>query len=234
VLSREPLRDEPERIPFDQRDPDVIVAGFGRFGQIATRLLVAHNFKIVTLESSIEQIEILRRFGWRVHYGDASRLDLLRAAGAEKAKLLLVAIDDRDKASEMVEAAREAFPNLTILARAYDRRHAYELLREGADVVERETFESALNFGRRALVKLGVSERRALKAAVVFREHDKALFERLAPLAGEEERYVMASRDSRETTERLLAAEMTRLSDEEDRERAATAPGRVEAGKEQV
>ena len=236
VLSREPQRDEPEHIPFDQRDPDVIVAGFGRFGQIATRLLVANDFKVVTLENSIEQIDILRRFGWRVHYGDASRLDLLRDAGAAKAKLLLVAIDDRDKASEMVEAARQAFPNLTIIARAYDRRHAYELLREGADVVERETFESALNFGRRALVKLGVSERRALKAAVVFRDHDKALFERLRPLAGEEERYIMASRDSRETTERLLQAEMTRLSEEEaerDAEAEATSR-RVEAGKEQV
>lgn len=233
VLSRVRPRDEPEQIPFDQRDPDVIVAGFGRFGQIATRLLVANNFKVVTLEASIEQIEILRRFGWRVHYGDASRLDLLRAAGADKAKLLLVAIDDRDKASEMVEAAHEAFPNLTILARAYDRRHAYELLREGADAVERETFESALNFGRRALVKLGVPERRALKAAVVFREHDKALFERLAPLAGEEERYIMASRDSRETTERLLQAEMARIVEEEERDEAPP-PRRVEPGKEQV
>ena len=235
VLSRERPRDEPENIPFDERDPDVIVAGFGRFGQIATRLLVANDFKVVTLESSIEQIEILRRFGWRVHYGDASRLDLLRSAGAEKAKLLLVAIDDRDKASEMVEAAHEAFPNLTIIARAYDRRHAYELLREGADVVERETFESALNFGRRALVKLGVPERRALKAAVVFRDHDKALFERLAPLAGEEDRYIMASRDSRETTEKLLQAEMARLTEEEKHDgEVDAAPRRVEAGKAQV
>jgi voltage-gated potassium channel Kch len=234
VLSRTRPRDEPEDIPFDERDPDAIVAGFGRFGQIATRLLVANDFKVVTLESSIEQIEILRRFGWRVHYGDASRLDLLRAAGAEKAKLLLVAIDDRDKASEMVEAAHQAFPNLTIIARAYDRRHAYELLREGADVVERETFESALNFGRRALVKLGVPERRALKAAVVFRDHDKALFERLAPLAGEEDRYVMASRDSRETTEKLLQAEMVRLTEEEHADEAAARTRRVEAGKEQV
>jgi glutathione-regulated potassium-efflux system ancillary protein KefC/glutathione-regulated potassium-efflux system protein KefB len=236
VLSRQPSREEPQNEAFDERAPDAIVAGFGRFGQIATRLLISNGFKVVTLESSIEQIDILRRFGWRVYYGDASRLDLLRDAGADKARLLLVAIDERDKASEMVEAARQAFPNLTILVRAYDRRHAYELLRLGADVVERETFESALNFGRRALVRLGVTERRALKAAVVFRDHDKALFERLAPLAGEEERYIMASRDSRETTERLLQAEMTRLAEEEDGEaeppRAASRP--VEAGKEQV
>ncbi|CAN7189093.1 monovalent cation:proton antiporter-2 (CPA2) family protein [Phenylobacterium sp. LjRoot219] len=234
VLSRAPTRDEPEQLPFDEHAPDAIVAGFGRFGQIATRLLNANGFKVTTLEASIEQIDILRRFGWRVHYGDASRLDMLRAAGADKAKLLLVAIDDRDKAVELVEAARQAFPNLTVLARAYDRRHAYELLRRGADGVEREMFESALNFGRRALVRLGVSERRALKAAVLFREHDQRLFEQLAPLAGEEERYILATRDSRETTERLLAAEIAGIMEEDDDDAPGAAPGRVEGGREPV
>lgn len=234
VLSRERPRDEPEHLPFDEGAPDVIVAGFGRFGQIATRLLMANDFRVVILESSIEQIDILRRFGWRVHYGDASRLDLLRSAGADKAKLLLVAIDDRDKAVEMVEAARQAFPNLTVLARAYDRRHAYELLREGAAVVERETFESALNFGRRALERLGISERRALKAAVVFRDLDRQLFEQLAPIAGEEERYILATRDSRETTERLLRAEIARLEEDDDDDAPAPPPGRVEGGREPV
>jgi glutathione-regulated potassium-efflux system ancillary protein KefC/glutathione-regulated potassium-efflux system protein KefB len=234
VLSREPRRDEPEALPFDQGAPDVIVAGFGRFGQIAARLLMVNDFNVVTLESSIEQIELLRRFGWRVHYGDASRLDLLRSAGAEKAKLLLVAIDDRDKAVELVEAARQAFPDLPILARAYDRRHAYELLRRGATAVERETFESALNFGRRALVRLGVSERRALKAAVLFRDQDKVLFEQLAPLAGEEERYILATRDSRETMERLLQAEMARLAAEDEAEKADAAHRPVEHDKARV
>jgi monovalent cation:proton antiporter-2 (CPA2) family protein len=237
VLSRPDDRAEPERLPFDEGDPDVIVAGFGRFGQIATRLLLANNFKVVLLESSIEQIEILRRFGWRVHYGDASRIDLLRTAGADKAKLLLVAIDDRDKASEMVEAAHQAFPNITILARAFDRRHAYELLKTPGVAVERETFESALNYGRKALLKLGVSERRALRAAIVFREQDEKFFKELAPVAGEEENYIMAARDSRETTERLLRAEMAKIAQEEDGERAAAAgeaPRRLEADKERV
>jgi glutathione-regulated potassium-efflux system ancillary protein KefC/glutathione-regulated potassium-efflux system protein KefB len=82
VLSRQIARPEPEQIPFDERAPDVIVAGFGRFGQIATRLLMANDFRVVLLDSSIEQLELIRRFGWRVHYGDASRLDLLRQAGA--------------------------------------------------------------------------------------------------------------------------------------------------------
>ncbi|HEX5263294.1 MAG TPA: monovalent cation:proton antiporter-2 (CPA2) family protein, partial [Phenylobacterium sp.] len=150
ILNRPEEREEPERLPFDESAPDVIVAGFGRFGQIATRLLLANNFKIVLLDSSIEQIEIIRRFGWAVHYGDASRMDLLRTAGADKAKLLIVAIDDREKASEMVEAAHQLFPKLQILVRAWDRRHAYELLKTPNVTVERETFESALNMGRKA------------------------------------------------------------------------------------
>ncbi len=216
VLARRPDRKEPERLAFDEADPDVIVAGFGRFGQIATRLLIANGFKVVLLDSSIDSIDLVRRFGWRVHYGDASRLDLLRTAGAEKARLLVIAIDDRDKATEMVAAAKQAFPNLAIMSRAFDRSHAYELLDAGADEVEREMYEGSLNFGRHALVRLGLSERRALKAAVLFREHDRALFNQLRPIAGQGEPYIAATRASRETFERLISAEMAKLDDEED------------------
>ncbi len=230
VLNRVGARAEPEHLPFDEGAPDAIVAGFGRFGQIATRLLMANDFKVTMLESSIEQIDLIRRFGWRVHYGDASRLDLLRAAGADKAKLLLVAIDDPDKAVELVKAATEYFPNLTIVARAFDRRHAYELIKVGGDLVERETFESALAFGRKALLGLGLSERRAGRAVNLFREHDHKLFNKLAPVAGEEERYIMATRDSRATMEKLLRAEMQRMAAEEaedaDNDRPADTGGR--------
>ena len=234
VLNRTGLLAEPEQLPFEDGAPDAIVAGFGRFGQIATRLLIAADFKVTMLESSIEQIDTIRRFGWRVHYGDATRLDLLRAAGADKAKLLLVAIDDKDKAVELVRAATDYFPNLTIIARAFDRRHAYELIRVGGDEVVRETFESALSFGKKALLRLGLSDRRAAKAVSLFREHDLALFNRLAPVYGEEERYAMAVRDSRATMEQLLTAEMRRLKKEEaeeaDNDPATQAPRRLEAG----
>ncbi len=229
--------EEPERIPFDDGAPDAIVAGFGRFGQVATRLLLANDFKVVLLDSSIEQIDIIRRFGWAVHYGDASRIDLLRTAGAEKAKVLLIAIDDKDKAIEMAEAAQVAFPHLTIMARAYDRRHAYELLAKGVTDIERETFEGALNFGRRALMKLGQTERRANRAASLFRDSDKAIFKELAPIAGEEERYILATRDSRSTTEELLRAEMARLDAEDearDHPLSQPAPRRAGAPKAQV
>ncbi|HUO22089.1 MAG TPA: monovalent cation:proton antiporter-2 (CPA2) family protein [Caulobacteraceae bacterium] len=204
-------RPEPENKPFDPGAPDAIIAGFGRFGQIAGRLLIANGFSTVVLDSSIEQVETLRRFGRRVHYGDATRLDLLRQAGAAKAKVLVVAIDDRDEASKLVESAKAAFPDLKILARAFDRRHAYDLLRNGADAVERETFESALLLGVRTLRVLGFRAHRAYRAGSLFRQHDLRAFNELAPVAGEEERYILAVRDSQSTMERLLKADLDRL-----------------------
>lgn len=216
VLNRAaPEGEAPQETAFDEA-PQVIVAGHGRFGQIVSRLLTANDIPTVTLDSSIEQIELLRRFGREVHYGDAGRLDLLRAAGAEKAKLLLIAIDDQDRAVEIVEAAREAFPHLTVLARAYDRRHAYDLLSKGAHGIERETFEGSLKFGETALKALGFSSRRAAKAASLFRKHDVATFERLAPVWGED-RYILASRDAAETMDRLLRADLDQMDlDDED------------------
>ncbi|MFC3068229.1 monovalent cation:proton antiporter-2 (CPA2) family protein [Phenylobacterium soli] len=227
VLDRQEDRAEPERLPFDEGDPDAIIAGFGRFGQIAARLLIANDFNVVLLDSSVEQIDAIRRFGWRVHYGDASRLDLLRTAGAEKAKLLLVAIDDRDKTLEVVEAAKEAFPHLSIIARAYDRPHAYELLKRGVDAVERETYESALNFGRHALEQLGFTDRRALKAAVLFRKHDDELFRELQASYGQaEDQYISATRASRETWERLIRTEMAKIAEADEDEEAGEDGGR--------
>jgi len=204
-------RAAPQNKPFDTGAPDAIIAGFGRFGQIAGRLLTANGFSTVVLDSSIEQVETLRRFGRRVAYGDATRLDLLRQAGAAEAKVLVVAIDDRDDASRLVESARAAFPNLKILARAWDRRHAYDLLRNGADAVERETFESALRLGAQALTSMGFRAHRAHRAASLFRQHDLKAFYELAPVAGEEERYILAVRDSQSTMDRLLKADLDKL-----------------------
>jgi len=146
-----------------------------------------------------------------VHYGDATRLDLLRQAGADRARILIVAIDDQEKATELVERAREAFPNLTILARAFDRRHAYDLLANGADAVERETFEAALTMGVTALKSLGFRAHRAQRAADYFRRHDKRTFEELRPMWGQTEAYLLASRDAAQTMDRLLQADLAKM-----------------------
>jgi monovalent cation:proton antiporter-2 (CPA2) family protein len=198
---------EPEKGVLDDR-PDVIVAGFGRFGQIAARLLIVNHFRISTLEVSAEQVALVRRFGRRVYYGDATRLDLLRAAGAADARLLIVAIDDRDQAEVLVELATQYFPNLTILARAYDRRHAYRLLQKGAHIIERETFEGGLAMGEKALKALGLPQEQATVASASFRKHDEEMIALLAQSWGDEERYAVAFRESNERMDQLLAADV--------------------------
>lgn len=200
----------PEQTPFEE-EPDVIIAGYGRFGQVTGRLLNGSGYSATVLESSVDQIELLRRFGRPVHYGDATRIDLLRAAGAERARLLIVAIDDREKAVELVETAHTAFPNLIIVARAWDRLHAYQLLRAGAHAVERETFEGALALGASAMRQLGLRSRQAHRAIAAFRLHDRHMFEALAPVYGEEEAYILASREAAQTMERLLLADLAQL-----------------------
>ena len=238
----------PKQVPdtgdFEDGEPDIIIAGFGRFGQITGRLLTANGFRSTVLDSDIEQIDLLRRFGRRVHYGDATRMDLLRTAGIERARMLIVALDDREKTVELVETARKAFPDLVILARAWDRRHAYDLLANGADAVERETFEAALALGTTALQKLGYRAHRAHRAAGIFRRHDRKSFEDLRPVWGQEEAYILASRDAAQTMDKLLTADLARLRpgdgagawdtaslDEELKERAEREAARREEAK---
>ncbi|MGP1614959.1 MAG: NAD-binding protein, partial [Pollutimonas bauzanensis] len=163
-------------------------------------------------------VELVRRFGRRVYYGDATRLDLLRAAGAADARLLIVAIDDRDQAEKLVEIAARHFPNLKIFARAYDRRHAYRLLDKGAHVVERETFEAGLTLGAEALKALGFRDSQAARAARLFRRHDENMFQSLAQVWGDEERFIVASRESSERMNELLAADMQSMLREPDAE----------------
>ena len=146
-----------------QRDEDVIdekgtvvIAGIGRFGQIVNRLLAANDVKTVVLDIRSEQIDLFRRFGNKAYFGDASKPDILHTAGAHEASLLVIAIDDRDTAAEMVKYAKHAFPNVKVLARAFDRGHGYRLRQLGADFVVSETYHSALEMGAEALRSLNI------------------------------------------------------------------------------
>ncbi|TKB04125.1 potassium transporter [Alteromonas portus] len=146
-----------------QRDDDVIdekgtvvIAGIGRFGQIINRLLAANDVKTVVLDIRSEQIDLFRRFGNKAYFGDASKPDILHTAGAHEASLLVIAIDDRETAAEMVKYAKHAFPNVKVLARAFDRGHGYRLRQLGADFVVSETYHSALEMGAEALRSLNI------------------------------------------------------------------------------
>ncbi|MBJ91717.1 MAG: potassium transporter [Alteromonadaceae bacterium] len=191
---------------FDAIEPTqhVIIAGYGRFGQIVGRLLTAQGYHMTVLDHSADQIDVLRRFGNKAYYGDAARLDLLHAAGASDAQLLVIAIDAPDKTLEIVELAHKHFPKLRIAARAIDRRHAYQLLRLGVEHFKRETFDSAVNLGVDALKLLGNSEESAEKAGTLFRAHDNASLKILADVCGDDASYGVAIRQRTEDLKQVL------------------------------
>jgi voltage-gated potassium channel Kch len=165
---------------------------------------MADGIETTLLDHDASQIELTGRFGYKVFYGDASRLQLLQAAGAETAKLLVIAIDDRDKAVAMVEAARQFFPHLKILARAYDRSHVYRLMDAGAHVITRETFGSALIMGEEALRLLGYDDARAYRMMRTFKRHDEEGLEKLYEVWGDDHAYGLRVRENVEQLERVL------------------------------
>ena len=187
----------------DQENP-VIVAGYGRFGQIVSRLLKADGIETTLLDHDSGQIELTGRFGYKVFYGDASRVELLKAAGADDARLLVIAIDDRDKAVQMAVSARQFFPNVKVLARAYDRSHAYKLMDAGADVITRETFGSALIMGEEALKLMGYDAARAYRVMRTFKHHDEEGLQKLYDVWGDDNAYGLRVRQNVEDLEKVL------------------------------
>lgn len=159
-------------------DHHVIVAGFGRFGQIVARVLRARKIPFTALDSNVAQVDFVKRFGAEIYYGDAGRLDILRAAGAHKAKAFVLAIDNVDHSLRVAEIVREHFPDLPIYARARDRTHVHKLMDLGVTIIERETFLSALELTTRLLRGLGLKPDEAKRLISTFKRLDeKRLYE---------------------------------------------------------
>ncbi|MCC6644935.1 MAG: glutathione-regulated potassium-efflux system protein KefC [Polyangiaceae bacterium] len=192
-------------------DAEVILAGFGRFGQIVGRLLFASGLRATVLDVDPDSIELLRRFGFKVFYGDATRLDLLESAGAGRAKVLVDAIDDVTASLALVDLAQHHFPHLTIVARARNVTHWLELRRRGVVIVERETFDSALTAGRRALEALGVGAHEAFERAAKFRRHNVAMLEELQRAELEQTERTARARAARDQLERQFEADRQEL-----------------------
>jgi glutathione-regulated potassium-efflux system ancillary protein KefC len=192
----------------------VIIAGFGRFGQIVGRLLLASGIRAVVLDHDPDQVEALRKFGYRVFYGDATRLDLLEAAGARKARLLVNAIDDVESSLALVDRVRANFPDLPIVSRARNVSHYFELKLRGVEVAERETFEAALRVGRSALERLGIDRFRARELADAFRRHNIASVEATLPFYQDEARRMSMAKQGREELERQFARDRERFESE--------------------
>ena len=195
-----PLLEEPQDAP-------IIIAGFGRYGQIVGRMLYANGLKATVLEHDAEQIDFLRRFDFSLFYGDATRLDLLRKAGAASARVLVIAIDDMDKSLKVADLAREHFPQLTVVARARNVTHWYALRDRGVRHIERETLDASLMTARSVLEAMGWQPHRARTLALRFRRHNLEQLEQAWPHHQDEAKLVSMSRAGRQQLEELFAQE---------------------------
>jgi glutathione-regulated potassium-efflux system ancillary protein KefC/glutathione-regulated potassium-efflux system protein KefB len=192
---------------IDERDNRVIIAGFGRVGQIVSRVLRARHIKFTALDSSQTHVDFVRRFGNRIYYGDASRLDLLRAAGAESAEVFVLAIDDVDSSVRTAELVRTHFPELKILARARNRQHAFALMDHGVDYIMRETYGSSLELAEAVLTKLGDAPAAARAAVRKFRQHDERTLGEQYAIKEDEVKFLAAARESAQQLERLFESD---------------------------
>ena len=165
---------EPDYERHIEEENQVIIAGFGRVGQIVGRILRVRRIGFTALETDAEQVDFVRRFGNKIYYGDASRVELLRAARADKAVLFVLAIEDVERSLATARAVRKHFPELTIFARARNRQHAYALMELGIAHVVRDTFHSSLELARGVLVELGLGDFESRRTVDTFREHDTA------------------------------------------------------------
>jgi glutathione-regulated potassium-efflux system protein KefB len=213
-----PSMDGVERV--DSLHERVLLIGFGRFGQIAAQPLVAMRHRLSIIDNDTEMIQVAGRFGVKVYYGDGTRLDVLRAAGAATADLILVCVDDKAAATRIVELVASEFPLAKVFARAYDRPHAFALLNAGADYQLREVFESALRFGAESMRALGATDEEVEDTIGRVRDFDRRRFE--AQLLGG----MMAGRDLLISNASEQAREQGILPAPGDPPRAARSNGR--------
>lgn len=210
----------PAEISAAQQAP-VIICGFGRYGQIVGRLINANGLSATVLDHDAQQVETVRRFGWPAFYGDATRLDLLRTAGAAQARVIVVAIDDVEQSLQVVDLVRAHFAQATLVVRARNASHWYGLHERGVRHVERETLDAALMSGRSVLELMGWQPHAARQQAWRFRRHSIELMAQLAPHRGDEKKFIALSKQGRQQLEALWSRERA----EQQRERARRGAG---------
>ena len=200
----------PEYDVIDAPANPVIVAGFGRFGQIVARVLRMCDIPFTALEASYAQVDFVRRYGNRIYYGDASRLELLHAAKAGDAKLFVLAIDDVEASVKTAAVVRRHFPDLDILARARNRVHYFRLRDLGVRAIYRDTFPASLNVAHQALLKLGFGVADAQRAVNLFREHDEAQLEAQYAVHHDENQLMQTAQQAAAQLRELFEADVAR------------------------
>ncbi len=205
-------KDKSYNTEFDIYDPKVIIAGYGRFGQIAARILTMQKVPFTTLEHSPENVQTALKFGFKIHYGDATRLDLLHVAGVDKAKAFLIAIDDVEVSIHLAQILRSHFPHLKIFARARNRQHVFDLRKAGVQVIRRELLASSLDMSENLLNELGVSASRAKEIVTRFKNHDEVLLDAQYNLRADEKLMINKTREMNAQLEQLLQEDLESIS----------------------
>ncbi len=210
---------------IDEQEP-IIIAGVGRFGQVVNRMITQSGFKTTVLDTDLKTIEVMRTFGFKGFVGDPTRPDLLKAAGFDRARVLVICFDDRKKAIKLVEYARRQRPDIHIIARAYDREHVFELFRAGANDIVREYFDSSLRAARYVLENMGLSEYEAHELQTMFFDMDRAGLKELATVwkpgvpFDKNPEYVARTKELNRELEAALLARLTPDSGARTREKA--------------
>ncbi|MDX6019474.1 glutathione-regulated potassium-efflux system protein KefB [Scandinavium sp. V105_16] len=200
--------EEEDEAPWVEDDkPQVIVVGFGRFGQVIGRLLMANKMRITVLERDISAVNLMRKYGYKVYYGDATQIELLRSAGADDAESIVITCNAPEDTMKLVELCQQHFPHLHILARARGRVEAHELLQAGVKQFSRETFSSALELGRKALITLGMHPHQAHRAQLHFRRLDMRMLRELMPVHSDTQQ-ISRVREARRELEEIFQREM--------------------------
>jgi glutathione-regulated potassium-efflux system ancillary protein KefC/glutathione-regulated potassium-efflux system protein KefB len=215
---------EPESRPFDTPEelyPKVIIAGFGRFGQIVGRILRAKKIAFTALEANQTQVDFLRRFGNQVFYGDASRLEMLRAAHAENAEVFVLAIDDVEASVRTAELIHKHFPHLKIFARARNRQHAFRLMDQDVRYTIRETLVSSLEMSEKVLETLGLSKSNAVETVRRFRAHDEVTMAKQQAVKDDESKFLQTTRESAEQLLHLFETDAAENLEREAKRRVA-------------
>jgi glutathione-regulated potassium-efflux system protein KefB len=215
-----------EKREFDEvpdEDIPVIIAGFGRFGQIIARVLRMHHIPFTALEADIRQVDFVRRFGNRVYYGNPANIELLRAAGASKAKIFVLAMDNIEDSLRTAKSVNYYFPHIKIYARARDRAHAYRLMDVGVKIINRETYLSSLDLAEKLLTGLGIAPEKAASGVARFREYDEELIIRQHAIYQDEASLIETTRQSMEELENLFESDaLAAAAEAEDLEKATS------------
>ncbi len=209
LSTREAATEEPPEVePLPEKPPEVIIAGFGRVGQIIGRVLLARKIPFTALDSDYEEVTTVKRFGIKAYYGNAAHQDVLRAAGIEHARIFVLAIDDTEASLRAAEIVRKHFPDVTVVARARNRFHAFRLMDLGVELLARETFHSTMHLAAMTLESLGTTAEKARQIVDRFAAHDTALLRREQALYHDESQLIQSAREANEELLNLLAEEL--------------------------